>query len=375
MVAVYGDDHLICFANQAFIALVGVAESLLVGVPFSAAAHLSTDCISDLERVYRTGQVQTRNADDVENDAHTPLLSYAMWPLAASDTSVLGVMIQITESGSFRRQAVAVNEALLLSSLRQHEAATLLNEQLKVEAIERNLALAALIQSEKLASLGRMAAAMAHEINNPLEAVTNTLYLARITPELPEMAKQFLEMADGELQRIAHITRQTLGFYRESSGAERFSVESLIESVVHLLSSRIKSKQAVVRSQVDKGLQMTACFGELRQVFSNLMLNSLDAIERGGTIVIRAKIHPGWGDDSIKVRLSIADNGQGIDPAILPQLFEPFFTTKGSIGNGLGLWVTREIVDKHRGTIRARSHRGGELTGTTFSVLLPQEAA
>ena len=374
MLAIFRENQQICFANHAFGVLIGKSVQSLVGELFSLATLANEECLADLTRVFATGQVQERSTDTTTED-RSIFNSYAMWPMGGGFGPAPAVMIQVTESETFRQQAVAINEALLLTSLRQHEAAGLLSEQLRLEAVERNLALAALIKSEKLASLGRMAAAMAHEINNPLEAVTNTLYLARITPGLPESARQFLDMADGELNRIAHITRQTLGFYRKSSAPQRFSVDSLIDSVFDLLRSKIKSKRARVQKDIGPGLYIHAHFGELRQVFSNLMLNSLDAIGDGGFVAIRAALCIGKEPGTHKVRISVADSGYGIDPQALPQIFDPFFTTKGSIGNGLGLWVTREIINKHEGSIRVRSRKHGPHTGTTFSVLLPQAAA
>jgi C4-dicarboxylate-specific signal transduction histidine kinase len=178
----------------------------------------------------------------------------------------------------------ALNEGLLLGLVHQHElieAAELLNAQLQAEIVARKKAEDALVNSEKLASVGRMAAVLAHEINNPLEAVTNVLYLAQSIEGLPESARQYLEMADGELKRIAHITRQTLGFYRETSAPTTFAVASSLDSVIDLLKGKRVSKRAVIEQQCDRTLLMTAFQGELRQVVSNLVMNSLDAIASG----------------------------------------------------------------------------------------------
>jgi PAS domain S-box-containing protein len=232
----------------------------------------------------------------------------------------------------------------------------------------------ALLRSEKLASVGRMAATIAHEINNPLEAVTNLLFIAKAAKD-PESARQYLDMADAELQRTAHITRQSLGFYRESNAPALTSVNALLESAVDLLKSKIKAKQAVIEKQWDGNVEVTAVAGELRQVFSNLLANSLDAIEANGTIKLRVSTGAAFKNGDRRVRVTIADNGEGISASARQRIFEPFFTTKGTVGTGLGLWVSKQIVDKHGGTIRMRSRNNGIPSGTVFSVVLPLESA
>jgi C4-dicarboxylate-specific signal transduction histidine kinase len=152
---------------------------------------------------------------------------------------------------------------------------------------QRKQAEQALVRSEKLASVGRMAASIAHEINNPLEAVMNTLYLANTNLNECQVARQYLDMAEDELKRIAHITRQTLGFYRESSAPTTVCVNSILDSAVDLLRSKIRLKRTEIEKQYDDSPQVTAVPGELRQVFSNLLANSLDAIEEEGTIRLR----------------------------------------------------------------------------------------
>jgi signal transduction histidine kinase len=233
----------------------------------------------------------------------------------------------------------------------------------------------ALIRSEKLASAGRMAATIAHEINNPLEVVTNALFLAKSAGELPETTCQYLDIADAELKRIAHITRQSLGFYRESNAPALMSVNAVLESAVDLLKSRIKAKQAVIEKQWDGNVEITAVAGELRQVFSNLLSNSLDAIEVKGTIKLRVSTGAAFTNGDRCVRVTVADNGKGISASSRQRLFEPLFTTKGAIGTGLGLWVSKQIVDKHGGSIRVRSSSNGPRSGTVFSIVLPVEPA
>jgi signal transduction histidine kinase len=278
-----------------------------------------------------------------------------------------------SSASSFEQQLTTLNEALMLGLVRQHElteAADRLNEELQAEMIARRKAEDALVSSEKLASVGRMAAVLAHEINNPLEAVTNILYLAQSAEGIPDSVRNYLELADGELKRVAHITRQTLGFYRETAGPSTFYVVSLLDSVVDLLRAKITSKGAVVRTQCDRNLQLTTFQGELRQVLANLFVNSLDAVAAGGNVTLRAGQSRGF-RDTRTIRITVADDGQGISPVSLSEIFKPFFTTKVAIGNGLGLWVSKQIIEKHGGLIQVHSQTAGPAKGTTFSLVLP----
>ncbi|MGA2369317.1 MAG: ATP-binding protein [Candidatus Korobacteraceae bacterium] len=239
------------------------------------------------------------------------------------------------------------------------------------DVTERKRTEDALLRSEKLATLGRLAATIAHEINNPLEAVTNTLYLARVSAEDPASQLQYLDMADDELKRIAHITRQTLGFYRESSAPAAVSVGIVLDAAEDLLRAKIKAKRASIEKQYDLDRQVAAVPGELRQVFSNLLANSLDAIEEQGAIKLRISKSTSVTNDRSRIRVTIADNGKGIDAATLPRIFEPLFTTKEATGSGLGLWVSKQIIEKHGGSIRVRSSPRKPRSGTVISIFLP----
>ena len=238
----------------------------------------------------------------------------------------------------------------------------------------RKQAEAALLRSEMLATAGRMAASIAHEINNPLEGMMNTLYLARTTPGVPKTALKYLEVAEGELMRIAHITRQSLGFYREFSAATSNSVSALIDSVVNLLQAKIRANRALVEQQCEERLRVLGIAGELRQVLANLLANSLDAIGPDGRIVVRATASVDAKDGTPWVRIAVADGGTGMAAETTKRIFDPFFTTKGTVGNGLGLWVCKQLVEKHGGSIRVRSNTHGLRKGTTFAVSLPQES-
>ncbi len=375
MIGLGGHLHTIRYVNLAFCLLTGKSKDELIGTPFSGVAPCADECLSLLDRVAKTGLADSHTGQE-HTGIHPLYWSYAMWPLLGADHNHLGIMVQVTEAAKFHDDAVAMNQALLLGSVRQHElteAAELLNVQLQAALILGKKAEEALIGSEKLASAGRMAAVLAHEINNPLAAVMNLLFLAQTTGKIPSAVRRYLETADGELKRIAHITRQTLGFYRESSAPRTFLVVTLLNSVTDLLQAKIVSTQVIMEKQCDDLLQITAIFGELRQVISNLMLNSLDALGEGGRITLRASRSLSPLDGSPRIRITIADNGQGIGEAALPRIFEAFFTTKGSTGNGLGLWVSKQITEKHGGSVWVRS-RTGEPHGTTFSIVLPEHS-
>jgi PAS domain S-box-containing protein len=238
----------------------------------------------------------------------------------------------------------------------------------------RKAAEAAFIQTEKLASVGRMAASIAHEINNPLASVMNTVFLARKTPQMPALALEYLEIAEEELKRISHITRQVLGFYREGSAVKRVAVDGIMDSAVDLLQGKIRAKRANIEKRYRGDMEVRAVGGELRQVLSNLLVNSLECIGECGTVQLRITGGQCVKSGARTVRITLADNGPGIPEAIRPRIFEALFTTKEDSGTGLGLWVSKQIVEKHGGTIRFRSRAKGEKTGTVFSVVLQAES-
>jgi len=361
------------YANPAFCQLTGKTCEELIGSDFRTIGSATEHCIFLIGRVHRTGEPHTHIGQE-HGGGQPAYWSYAVWPAFAADDRIVGVVIQITETTAFRQDAVAMNQALLIGSVRQHElteAAELLALQLQAEIVARKKAEEALIASEKLASVARMSAVLAHEINNPIAAVMDIIYLIRHNGGLPDPVPDFLEMADGELKRIAHITRQTLGFCSEMSAPTTFRVRGLLDSVKDMLKAKIKSKNALVELQCDDKMEIVAMDGELRQVFSNFVLNSLHAIDDGGRVTMRASVsrHPVHGNR--RIRITVSDNGGGIDAATLPHIFEPFFTTKGAVGNGLGLWVSKQIIDKHGGSLRVRSCTHGINRGTSFSVVLP----
>ena len=235
------------------------------------------------------------------------------------------------------------------------------------DVTEKKVAEVALLRSEKLASANRLAAAVAHEINNPLEMVTNCIYLAASNPDLPLEVKEYLATAERELHWVAHIAKQTLGFYRENTKPSVVNICSLVDEVVELYDPRFTRKDIRLKIEHNGHCAGTvAIAGEIRQVISNLLTNAIDASRPKGLVRVRTSRVTLNG--CVYTRVTVADTGAGISKANRSHIFEPFFTTKKDVGTGLGLWVSFEIVQKHKGTIRLRSVEG---KGTVFSVLLP----
>jgi signal transduction histidine kinase/FixJ family two-component response regulator len=226
-------------------------------------------------------------------------------------------------------------------------------------------------RTEKLAVVGRLAASVAHEINNPLEAVTNCLYLVA-QEELPGNARTYLELAQNELDRVTQITVQTLRYYRASSRAVSTNVHDLIATVLALLEWRLRQLQVEVVRQFRMDRMVLVRDGEIRQVLANLIGNAIDAVPEGGRIIIRTSNARDHKSNRDGIAITVADNGTGISPAAYHRIFEPFFSTKESTGTGLGLWVSQEIALKHQGSIHVRSSQGPSgKGGTVFRFFLP----
>lgn len=225
-------------------------------------------------------------------------------------------------------------------------------------------------ENQKLITLGRLAASIAHEINNPLESITNLLYL--MERDKPEKAKEYLKLAQRELSRVAQISKQTLTFSRETSGPVRIQLAELVEEVLGLHARRIGDKSLRVVRQYDSYEPVTVFPGEMRQVLSNLISNAIEATQSRGRIVIRIRSARRWDNrDGRGLRLSIGDNGTGIPETVRAHLGEPFFTTKGQSGTGLGLWVTQSILTRYGGNMHLRSSVAPARHGTVFSLFLP----
>ena len=228
----------------------------------------------------------------------------------------------------------------------------------------------ALLQNEKLASVGRLASSIAHEINNPLEAITNLLYILQSRPFDPE-SLELVTMAQEELARVSQIATQTLRFYKQSSNRTFLNLESLTDSVFALYRSRFTSAGVTARNESKRASDLLCFEGELRQVMVNLVANAYDAMKTGGRLTVRCKDATIWPAAIRGVRITVADTGCGMDATTLRRVFEPFFTTKGIGGTGLGLWITLDLVKKNDGRIRIRSSKKPERSGTTVTMQFP----
>lgn len=225
-------------------------------------------------------------------------------------------------------------------------------------------------KAEKLAAAGRLAATVAHEINNPLEAVCNLIYLVKSSGGLPEDTVGYLNMAEQELDRVSHITRQTLGFYRDSSEAGPVPLRGVLESVLRLYENKLKSKSIAVEMDLADCPPVHALQGEIKQLMANLISNAADAVGPRGQI--RISMAPAEQGNGVEIK--IADNGPGVAEKNRAHIFEPFFTTKEDVGTGLGLWVSKEIAERHGGKIELSSDHQSDLGGAVFVVFLPYEA-
>jgi two-component system NtrC family sensor kinase len=270
---------------------------------------------------------------------------------------------EIVQSGEMERlpsaiaRALKVRQSAVVQSHAQHE-------------LDRSAVM--LRDNQKLITIGRLAASIAHEINNPLESVMNLLYLLGEEKNLSATVAGYLALAKRELDRVAQISRQTLKFSRETTGPVPVHIEELLEEVLSLYGRRMMEKNLRVERQYDCGEEAIVYPGEMRQVLSNLVTNAIEASSLRGRLRLRVRCTRSWSDPGVHgIRVSVADNGSGIPPEVLHRLGEPFFTTKGQRGTGLGLWVTRSIIQRYGGEMQLRSSVLPDRHGTVFTIFLP----
>jgi signal transduction histidine kinase len=240
---------------------------------------------------------------------------------------------------------------------------------------DRKQAEEALVKSERLAAMGRLAGIIAHEINNPLEAISNAFYLLHDHPSLDEEARYYSRLAEEELARITHITKQTLSFYRESQQPMAVSLSEILDNVVELQSRKLQLNRIILKKNFRTTGTIHGFSVELKQVFLNIITNAAQAMPEGGELRVDLIDSRDWKTGQVGLRVNICDTGVGIDSQNSKKIFEPFFSTKEAKGTGLGLWISKGIIQKYGGSIRFRTMRFKTGNVTCFSVFMPGNAA
>lgn len=271
--------------------------------------------------------------------------------------------IRLTKAGD------PVEVSVTISPVRNSDGVVVGASKIARDISDRKRMEKVLIQSEKIATTGRMAAAIAHEINNPLEAVMNLIFLARQSRMQPEKVLSYLLTAESELERVSHIARQTLGYYRDTGSPSEIYLHDLIENVLAVYSSKLIGNGISVETHFNDLRKIVVSRGEMIQVFSNVIANSIDAMCRGGTLAISIRKTTALNAEGLQV--IVRDQGKGILQEHLGKIFEPFFTTKGNLGTGIGLWVAKQLTEQRGGQILVSSSTEPGKSGTTVSIFVP----
>jgi PAS domain S-box-containing protein len=283
-----------------------------------------------------------------------------------------GERIEHFETRRRRKDGELLHISLTISPIRDSSGRVVGISKIARDITERKLREAALVESERMAAIGRLAASIAHEVNNPLEAILNLGYLLEHHPSLDPEALAYARLLVNEVLRVSEITRQTLSFYRDTAIPAEVDVPCVLENVLNLQQPLMEQRCILSSIELQRCDPVWAGAGELRQVFTNLLLNAIEALPRGGRI--RVNVTPAFQGNMVCV--TIADNGAGIPENVRGKIFRPFFTTKVSKGTGLGLWISQGIVRKYGGSIRMRtSSAPRRTTGTVFRVCLPASRA
>ena len=275
---------------------------------------------------------------------------------------------------NYRKDGTPFWNELALSPIRNREGLLTHFVGIQKDVTDRIELEAALRQSEKLAAVGRLASSIAHEINNPLESVMNLLYLAQTSDDLAGI-RNYLAAADKEVRRVSLITHQSLRFYKQSSRPQAVHCRELLEPLLELYQSRLENAH-IAHEWRDRCEEPIVCLeSEIQQVLNNLIRNSLDAMHSiGGRLIIRSREAKDQRSGAPGVMITVADTGTGISPELMPQLFKAFVSTKDIGGTGLGLWISQEIVARHRGRLWVRSSKKAGSSGTVFELFLPRQA-
>ncbi len=283
-----------------------------------------------------------------------------------------GQRIEHYETQRVRKNGERFDVSVTISPIKDEKGRVIGASKIARDVTDRKRAEAALIESEKMATAGRLAAAIAHEVNNPLEAITNLAYLLAKHTALPEEARMYANMLLNEVGRASEIAKSTLSFYRPTTALVEVKVEELLNSLLRVQREKLADRQLKVSTEYRATGLLAGSPSELQQVFANLLNNSVEASAPSGEIRIRTSEFRDRGGVP-HVRITFADHGSGIPPHLRQRIFEPFFTTKGHAGHGLGLWVTHSIVRKHGGYIRVRSSTRPSRSGTAVSIVLPRQ--
>ena len=304
-----------------------------------------------------------RFADNPLVTGNPKMRFYAGAPIINAAGYVLGTVCVIdTKPNALSGKQIKALESLSRQVMTLLEARLLLSDNKK--------AAAALMQSEKLAAVGRMASSLAHEINNPLEAITNLLFLARQHAAKPDVAG-WLDQAELELRRVSVIANQTLRFHKQATNPREISCVDLYSTILDLYEAKLRNRGIRVEKR-KRAMQPVACFeGDVRQVLSNLIANAIDAMPDGGCLYVRSREGTDWRTGRKGIALTLADNGIGMSDATRSRIFEAFFTTKGIGGAGLGLWISADVMMRHDGRILIRSSQRKNASGTAVSLFLP----
>lgn len=271
--------------------------------------------------------------------------------------------VRVTKSGE------RIDVSLTISPVRDASGKVIGASKISQDISKRKQMERVLLQAEKVAAVGRMAATIAHEINNPLEAVLNLVFLARSSASASEEVRRYLETAEREIERVSRIAKQTLAYYRDTDTTVELSIENLLDEVLFLYETKLRALSIRVEKQFAAARDIQVAKGELIQIFSNLIANAIDAMPQGGVLSLTVREVAREGREGIEI--VVQDNGCGIEQESISRIFEPFFTTKKDMGNGIGLWIAKQFVDTHHGHIEVESSTRQGTAGTRFSVFMP----
>ena len=282
-----------------------------------------------------------------------------------------GLRIEHFETVRVKKNGERIDVSLTISPVRDKSGTVIGASKILRDISGRKRVEASLLQAEKMAATGRMAATIAHEVNNPLEAVMNLIYLAQTNAGSSEEVKGFLRAAESEIVRVSHIAKQTLGFYRENASAISLSLADLVSDAMRIYEPRCKAARIHLHSDLTPGRRVLVRKGEIMQVISNLLANSIYAMPTGGTLSL--SLHDTDSPSGPGVTLTVEDTGTGIPTEQLPRIFEAFYTTRTTIGTGIGLFVARQFIEGHGGQINVTSSTDPASHGTRMSLFLPAE--